>query len=264
MSGFDTNWLALREPADRAARHAGLMDSLSDYLRGQDAPLVLDIGCGTGSTFRSLAGLLPAGTRWRMLDNDPLLLDEAERRIGTACDVTFHRHDLNDLDGLPLDGVSVVTASALFDLCSERFCAQLAERLAAAGCGLYAALNYDGTMRWFPEHPRDTGMVELFNRHQRTDKGLGPALGPDAVACLTRQFAMRGFSIRTGNSPWQLADDMAELNTELLKGLRTPLIEMSGATDDAIDQWLTYRLAQLGKPDSSYLVGHTDILALPG
>ncbi|MCD2184655.1 class I SAM-dependent methyltransferase [Rhizobium sp. GN54] len=263
MSGFDTHWLALREPADRAARHPGLINSLAEYLRGQDAPLVLDIGCGTGSTWRSLAGRLPAGTRWLMLDNDPLLLDEAARRIGSDDDVTFHRHDLNDVEGLPLEGVSVVTASALFDLCSERFCAALADRLAAARCGLYAALNYDGSMRWFPPHPLDAGMVELFNRHQRTDKGFGPALGPDAVACLTRQLAKRGFFVRTGDSPWRLDADMAELDAELLKGLRGPLIEMSGVSDVAIDDWLAYRLAGLGKQRGSDLVGHTDILALP-
>jgi SAM-dependent methyltransferase len=239
------------------------MYSLAEYLRGRDAPLVLDIGCGTGSTWRSLAARLPGGTRWLMLDNDQELLDEAARRIDIDGDVTFHRHDLNDVDSLPLDGVSVVTASALFDLCSERFCAALADRLAAARCGLYAALNYNGKMRWSPPHPLDTGMVELFNRHQRTDKGFGMALGPDAVACLSRQLAMRGFSVRIGDSPWQLDADMSELNAELLRGLRVPLIEMSDLSDGAIDQWLEYRLARLGKAGSSDLVGHTDILALP-
>lgn len=263
MSGFDKHWLALREPADRAARHVGLMDALAGYLGDRREPLVLDIGSGTGSTWRSLEDRLPHGTRWLMIDNDPLLMDEAMRRIGKRQEVAYRRHDLNDLDGLPLEGVSIVTASALFDLCSERFCVALADRLASAGCGLYAALNYDGVMRWTPAHPLDEEMVDLFNRHQRTDKGLGPALGPAATACLSRHLAARGFRIMIEESPWRMDDGMAALQTELLRGLRAPLLEMSTLPEAAIDAWLEYRLASIHEPNGLGLVGHTDILALP-
>jgi hypothetical protein len=106
-------------------------------------------------------------------------------------------------------------------------------------------------------------MVALFNRHQRTDKGLGPALGPDATACLSRHLATRGFRIMIGESPWRMDDGMAALHTELLRGLRAPLLEMSGRPEAAIDAWLEYRLASIHEPNGSGLVGHTDILALP-
>ncbi len=263
MSGFDKDWLALREPADRAARHIGLMDTLAGYLDDRRDPLVLDIGSGTGSTWRSLEDRLRPGTRWLMIDNDPLLLEEAKRQIGERQEVAYRRHDLNDIDGLPLEGVSIVTASALFDLCSDRFCAALVDRLASSGCGLYAALNYDGGMRWSPAHPLDEDMVDLFNRHQRTDKGFGPALGPDATACLSRHLAARGFRIMIGESPWRMDNGTAALQTELLRGLRAPLLEMSTLPEAAIDAWLEYRLASIHGTDGSGLVGHTDLLALP-
>lgn len=263
MSGFDKAWLALREPADRRARHGGLTEALSIYVRSLPDPLVFDIGCGTGSTWRSLAGRLPAGARWLMLDNDPLLLDEAARRIGRDAGVTFRRQDLADIDALPLEGVGVVTASALFDLCSEPFCAALADRLASARCGLYAALNYDGTMRWSPAHPLDAQMVALFNSHQHTDKGFGPALGPDAAACLARHLAARGFTVRVEDSPWHLDAGSAELQAHLLRGLRRPLLEISDLPEATVDGWLEYRLGAIGTPGGSGLVGHADLLALP-
>lgn len=263
MTGFDKDWLSLREPADRAARHVGLMDALAQYLEGVQDPMVLDIGCGTGSAWRGLNERLRNGTRWLMIDNDPLLLEEARRRIGARQEIAYRRHDLNDIDGLPLEGASIVTASALFDLCSERFCEALADRLAAAGCGLYAALNYDGVMRWSPTHPRDEEMVVLFNRHQRTDKGFGPALGPDATACLSRHLAERGFRIMIGESPWRMDEGTADLQTELLLGLRAPLLEISGLPEAAIDAWLQYRLASIHGADGSGLIGHADLLALP-
>lgn len=155
-----------------------------------------------------------------LLDHDADLLEEVERRIGQDSKVGFRRHDLNDIDGLPLDGIAVVTASALFDLCSERFCEAVADRLASARIGLYAALTYDGTMDWSLPHPLDGQMVDLFNRHQRTDKGFGPALGPDATACLARQFAARGFNVTIGESPWRLDAGSTALQVELLNGLR--------------------------------------------
>lgn len=263
MSGFDKDWLALREPADRAARHDGLVADLARHLADMENARILDIGCGTGSTWRSLKDRMPGEVGWTLLDHDPGLLEEAQRRIGQDSQVAFRRHDLNDIDGLPLESVDVVTASALFDLCSERFCEAVAGRLASARIGLYAALNYDGIMDWSLPHPLDERMVDLFNRHQRTDKGFGTALGPDATSCLARQFAARGYDVRIGNSPWRMDASSTALQVELLNGLRRPLLEMSELSEKEVDDWLEYRLAAIGQPGSSCRVGHTDLLALP-
>lgn len=263
MSGFDKDWLALREPADRAARHGGLLDDLAGHLGAREHAHVLDIGCGTGSTWRSLNDRLPGQVTWTLLDHDPALLDEARRRIGAESRVAFRQHDLNAIAGLPLQGVSVVTASALFDLCSECVCTELADRLASARIGLYAALNYDGVMHWSLPHPLDGQMVDLFNRHQRTDKGFGAALGPDATACLARLLTAHGFSVRIEDSPWRMDTGTAALQAEFLHGLRRPLLEMSDLSEAVINDWLEFRLSAIGQPGSSCLVGHTDLLALP-
>nr|WP_272213688.1 hypothetical protein [Marinicella sp. W31]MDC2879643.1 hypothetical protein [Marinicella sp. W31] len=77
---FDADWLLLREPADRAARNGHLMDALTRHLAAKRRPRIVDIGCGTGSTLRSLAGTVPADTEWLLLDNDPILLRAAERQ----------------------------------------------------------------------------------------------------------------------------------------------------------------------------------------
>ncbi len=56
----------------------------------------------------------------------------------------------------------------------------------------------------------------------------------------------------------------ADLQRELLKGLRTPILEMSGLPTDTVDAWLQFRLAAIIEPGSSCRVGHKDLLALPG
>ena len=113
---FDAAWLDLREPADAAARDPGCWRPRRRYLGGGAAPVALDLGCGTGATVRAFGtragGALAAG-RPRP--------GAARRLRGAACRrAETVAADLADLDALPLAGVRLVTASALFDLASRR------------------------------------------------------------------------------------------------------------------------------------------------
>jgi SAM-dependent methyltransferase len=263
MSGFDKDWLTLREPVDRQARASSLVDELAQHLEASAAPSILDIGCGTGSTWRSLASDLPAATRWTLLDYDPLLLLEAERRIGVGT-VSFRQFDLNEVEALPLSDVTVVTASALFDLCSAAFCDRFCALLGRAGTGLYAALNYDGVMTWSVRHPLDAQVVEDFNRHQHFDKGLGPALGPDATEYLRQSLEYRGYRVHIDDSPWVMGPANSSLQEAFLLGLEKPMSEIGNLTQAEIGAWLKFRLSAISQNNSSCVVGHTDILALPG
>lgn len=263
MSGFDKDWLALREPADHAARNAGLVSELARHLDPMTDRRLLDVGCGTGSTWRSLSGSLPGDVDWLLLDFDPVLLGEAERRIGAGGRVRFCQQDLNDVDGLPLDGVAVLTASALFDLCSEAFCAALVMRLAESACGLYAALNYDGKIKWSISHPLDEQVVAAFNKHQRNDKGFGAALGPEAAASLGHHLRSAGFKVQVADSPWRMDHKFAALQVAFLNGFRRPLEEIGDLSEAEIAAWLSYRISAVDRPYSLCEVGHADLLALP-
>ncbi|MDH4440556.1 MAG: class I SAM-dependent methyltransferase [Rhizobium sp.] len=263
MSGFDKDWLALREPADRHARAQPLLDGLCRHLvEKTETPSLLDIGCGTGSTYRTLSALVPPATRWQLLDYDPLLLEEAARRIGSVEGVTLHRHDLNDLQSLPLEGVTFVTASALFDLCSATFCNRVVDRLAEQRTGLYAALNYDGVMEWSHAHPLDGQVVASFNRHQRLDKGFGPALGPDASDHLRLSLESSGYRVKVAASPWVLGAEKHDLQVELLRGMENPVTEIGLVSQSDLEDWMAFRLAAITRQDSSCVVGHTDLLAI--
>ncbi|WP_082352605.1 class I SAM-dependent methyltransferase, partial [Rhizobium sp. AAP43] len=262
-------WLALREPADKAARDAGLLNMLAQTLRdgnpeGKRPPNLLDIGCGTGSTYRTLSPLLPKNTRWRLLDFDPALLAEASARIGEDSPVEFSQFDLNNIDALPLAGTDVVTASALFDLCSANFCDRFVGVLAPTGAGLYAALNYDGQMVWSVVHPLDAAVTADFNRHQRLDKGFGAALGPDSTHHLAGALSAFHYRVLTAESPWVLDERSAPLQRELLEGIAIAVREIGELIPEKIEAWLTFRLEQADVPGSLCRIGHQDLLALPG
>lgn len=96
---FASKWLALREPADRAARDETLLNKA--ITAAGPTPVVLDLGCGTGSTVRTLSPLLPDSTTWRLVDNDQELLDIAASNLPWS---TVHLLDIRDTRSLPLDG----------------------------------------------------------------------------------------------------------------------------------------------------------------
>jgi hypothetical protein len=244
---FDPAWLDLREPADAAARDRGLLAAAAAHLGDG---LALDLGCGTGATLRAFAGR----GRWRLLDRDPRLLGLAAARCPRAQTVAA---DLADLAALPLDGVRLITASALLDLASGRWIEALAGRAAAAGVGVYAALSYDGGLAWEPALPEDAAVAAAFDRHQRRDKGLGPALGPEASAALARALARRGYAVRTAPSPWRLGPAEAALQAALVEGIAAAAAETGLATA----AWRQARLAASGSGRAT--VGHVDLLALP-
>ncbi|NDV86173.1 hypothetical protein GTW51_05600 [Aurantimonas aggregata] len=260
MSGFEARWLDLREPADMAARDPELLEAAAAYLSARPNALAVDLGCGTGSTLRTLGPLVP-GLNWRLVDNDPALLAEAERRRPPGSSVETLLADLGDLDALELRPARLATASALFDLASRDFVARLAGRLAREGIGLYAALSYDGTIVFDVPHAEDAAMVALFNAHQRSDKGLGPALGPDAGAALADELAGQGLDVRTASSPWRLDGGMSGLQTKFVEGMATAVRETGELAEAAIAAWLDARLAVV--ESSGCRVGHLDVLALP-
>ena len=269
MSGFSTDWLDLREDADRRARDRELMARVRQWLHpggpATQAPLVVDLGAGTGSTVRAFDQPIHRQVAWRLVDHDSTLLAEAQRRHGPQPHLETVVADLAQISALPLRDARLITASALFDLVSAGFIDALAQVLRTqcrhSPVGLYAALNYDGSTRWTPTHPLDDVVLDQFNRDQRRDKGFGPALGPDASDAIKRAFTQAGFEVRYAASPWVLDGADEALVAALASGIADAVAGGSGLDASALADWLRFRLAKA--PFGTCTVGHADLLALP-
>lgn len=284
MSGFSPEWLALREPADAEARSAGACGAI----RRQDgAPLdVVDLGAGTGANLRYLAPRLGGRQRWRLVDDDPAVLAAAVPALriwaeagglafaetagglqldgaSFACEVELAEADIAALDGcLPPPG-GLVTASALLDLVSAEWLRALAVRAAEARVSVLFALTYDGRLHCEPAEPADARVRALVNRHQRGDKGFGPALGPHAPAAAIAAFAARRYALRVESTDWRLGPESAALQRELLAGWHAAAVEIAPDERDVLDAWLARRLEHVAAGRSRLLVGHTDIAGTP-
>ena len=252
MSGFSAEWLALREPADASARSTALVDFVARPGR------LLDLGGGTGSNIRYLSSRLPSPQVWTLVDNDAALIAKAPPGVLT------HRADLNRVLDDPelFAGCAHVTASAQQDLVSERWLATLVLRSKAAGAAMLFALNYDGRIVCSPEDPDDELVRRLVNEHQKTDKGFGPALGPDAGTRATQLMAAAGYTTRQQPSDWKLTADMRTLQQELINGWAAAAQEIAPDKAAVIADWRAKRMAHIDAGRSRIVVGHSDVAAI--
>lgn len=260
MSGFDLNWLDLREPLDQQARDQTLLEKAARFVQGAERRTILDLGSGTGSTFRAMAPHAP-DARWRLIDLDERLLQEAARRHAHDNNVAYQHSNLNDLASLSLDEADLVSASALFDLCSQEFVDDLADRLVKLRSGLYAALNYTGEIVFGVSHPGDELMVRSFNHHQNSDKGFGPALGPRSTHALAASFDRPGYRVEIAQSDWLIDETAIELHRLFVDGMASAVVETGMLAQGKVNEWHEFRVAQA--ETSKCRVGHCDVLALP-
>ncbi len=260
MSGFSADWLALREPHDKRARNAEVLDAVVTAFAWHVSLNVADIGCGTGSTYRALSPRLPPTQRWRLYDNDLSLL---ARAAGPA-NVTTVPLDLSrDLEAA-LDGaVDLVTTSALLDLVSIGWLERFATEAAARRLPVYAALSYDGRAKLDPADETDAKIVAAVNLHQRTDKGFGPALGPAAAQAAIEQFERLEYAVMQGVSDWVFQPRDREIQTEILSGWATAARETGDLPIEHVASWLTRRRELVSQGRSKIRVGHVDFFARP-
>jgi SAM-dependent methyltransferase len=281
VSGFSTDWLALREPADHRARSPALLQELRSRFAGREAVTVVDLGCGTGSNLRACVPYLPARQAWTLVDHDSGLLAAARDRLSAWGDrveadgdrlrlakdstniaVRFVEADLADGAGALLGGgPGLVTAAALFDLVSPAWIEAFARHAAEAGAVFYTALTYGGTEAWAPPHPADRGMLAAFLTHQRRDKGFGPSAGPGATDALARAFGSLGYAVRTAESPWRLGRGDAALMGALAQGTADAVRETGEVPEPIVRDWLQARLQM--PATAACEIGHTDLLAVP-
>lgn len=271
MSKFAQDWLALREAADHRARNRILTGRLAG--RFQDSPgiTIVDLGCGTGSTARAIAGLLPGPQRWRLVDYDAAHLARAAELLGPVTDrdgrsiaVETCEADLSrDVPATVLDGADLIATSAFFDLVTRGFLDRLASVAAERGLAVYAALTVDGRLAAEPSDPADRAVFDAFNAHMLGDKGFGPALGPKAADNAVHLLRQRGFRVEVGRSDWEIGADEASLAARLLDGWAGAAGE-TGLVDAAeLARWTKRRRAEIAAGTARFAVGHLDVLALP-
>jgi SAM-dependent methyltransferase len=265
MKPFSADWLGAREPHDARARSPAVLDALATAVAGLSSIVVVDLGCGTGSTLRAIAPHLPVRQHWQLVDNDLGLLERAARFEPPhgATIVTKAVDLVRDLEAA-LDGpVDLVTASALFDLVSDEWLDRFVLETAARQLPAYIALTHDDSIGLDPPDPVDAAVISAVLRHQCRDKGFGPALGPGAAKAAIARFERAGYRVVSGRSDWRLQPGDGEMQTAVLD-------VWAGAAGDEralplaeVVAWLTRRRDLVAAGRSAIDLGHVDFFAVP-
>lgn len=244
------DWLALREPADAAARSVELVERL-DLRPGA---VIHDLGSGTGSMHRWLAPRLPGPQHWVLHDRDAELLGRAR-----AHSVETRQGDLTQLTAADLAGADLVTASALLDMLT----ADELERIVAACAGIptLLTLSVTGRVELTPADPLDVEISAAFDAHQRRTVGGRTLLGPDAADAAAEAFRRRGIGVEVRSSPWRLGAGQPELAAEWFAGWVAAACEQRPALTGAAAAYAARRLADAAAGRLHVVVDHRDLLA---
>jgi hypothetical protein len=261
-------WLALREPADAAARARALVDRLARPATGRW--VIHDLGGGTGAMGRWLAPLLPGPQHWVVHDRDTHLLEVAAAHIpgpaadGTAVSVEVRPSDITRLQPHDLVGATLITASALLDVLTADELAGLATVCAGARCPLLLTLSVVGRVALVPADPLDRRVGAAFDAHQRRATARGRLLGPDAVALAVEEFGRLGAEVLARPSPWRLSALQAELAAQWFTGWVGAACEQQAELAGQTAVYTRRRLAQASAGELAVTVDHADLLVLPG
>jgi hypothetical protein len=282
VSSFSADWLALREPVDEVSRPQSLVQKIIDALPQQEPLAILDVACGTGANVRYLMDRLPGAQRWLLVDNDEALLGQLPEQMktwgatreyevfestngvsmrgpkGTRL-LETRRSNIFTLDPALFAGRALITTSALLDLVSNDWLRIFVPRCREANAAVLFALSYDGRMRCEPMESEDFTIRDLVNRHQRTDKGFGPALGAEAVRVAEDYLQRLGYRVRREFSDWRISPTMVHLQKEIIAGWAAAALAASPAQESMIAGWRERRLEHVDQGRSRLIIGHTDL-----
>jgi hypothetical protein len=264
-----SEWLALREPADAAARAIDLIEYLGRHSSATGPWVIHDLGCGTGAMGRWLAPLLRGPQRWIAHDRDgDLLALAAADRPGPAADgaavsVETMRSDITRPDPDGLAGATLITASALLDMLAGDELERLVTACAGAKCPVLLTMSVVGRVSLTPAEPLDGRVASAFNAHQRRATGRGRLLGPDAVVVAAEEFRRRGSEVLVRVSPWRLGAFQADLARQWFTEWVGAACEQQPQLAAEAESYTGRRLAQLAAGQLQLVVEHADLLVLP-
>jgi SAM-dependent methyltransferase len=262
-------WLALREPADAAARAPNLVEHLGRRLPVTGRRVIHDLGCGTGAMGRWLAPLLSGPQHWIAHDRDAELLHvvvadaPGPAADGATVTVEGRQSDITRLRPVDLADATLITASALLDMLTADELAGLVTVCAAAGCPILLTLSVVGRVVVLPTDPLDGRVAAAFDAHQRRTTGRGRLLGPDAVARAVGEFGRLGAEVLLRPSPWRLGAGHADLTAEWFTGWVGAACEQQPELAAETEAYAHRRLAQAKSGRLAVTVDHADLLVLP-
>ncbi len=246
--------------------------------RTPDAPRVAEIGAGIGTMVeRVVADGQLAPRSWTLVDEQPGLLEEARRRLGSS--VPFPR----ELVAAPLEAwlatrpppFELVVASAFLDLVDTRRVLPLLLPLASHGGLFYFPITFDGLTALEPEIDPglDRQIMDAYHRtmDERTVAGRPSGDSRCGRHLLTLLPAAGSRIIETGSSDWivlprdgDYPGDEAFFLRCILGFFEESLSRRREIAGPDLGRWLAARRGQVDRGELVLIAHQLDVLACAG
>src|SRR5262249_28427260 len=114
-----------------------------------------------------------------------------------------------------------------------------------------------------PPDALDARIIAAVRRHQCSDKGFGPALGPGAAKAAIASFKHTGYRVVHGRSDWRLRPGDRKMQRAVLDPSAGAARDEGALPLAEVAAWLTRRRDLVAAGRSALHLGHVDFLALP-
>tara|TARA_Y100000991_G_scaffold140176_1_gene105653 strand:+ start:692 stop:1480 length:789 start_codon:yes stop_codon:yes gene_type:complete len=260
MHEFQNKWLNLRETVDRNSRNKRILYLINKFFKNKKNIRIVDLGSGAGSNYRFLKSRLLNNQYWSFVDISHQSTNYFKKNIKLSSKIkktNFKIVDvINNLEKINFNDYNLVTGSAFLDILPKTWFKNF-HKLNVDTEIVYFALNYNGNFKFFPKHKDDKRILNIFNKDQKSDKGIGEvAVGPDCTELINKVFK-RTHKTYVLDSTWDVSKNY-EFQIYFLNFCR----EIIQKNKLNFDDWLKFRLKSIKEKNSRFILNNTDFLAI--
>ena len=260
MHEFNNNWLNLRETVDKKSRNLRIIELINKRFNNNDEVSIIDLGTGAGSNFNYLKPKLKFYQNWFFTDislNSMNYFKQNLKLSNKIIKTKFQNFDvIKDLNKIKFKTFDIVTGSAFLDILPRSWFYKFYKLNSKTEILLFA-LNYNGDFKFFPKHKYDKNIVNLFNKDQKTDKGIGDkAVGPDCSNLIINTFS-KTHNTYLMNSNWDVVK-----NYQFQKYFLYFCSNVIEKNKIDYSSWLKFRYNCIKQRNSRLILKNTDFLAI--
>ena len=260
MHEFNNNWLKLRETVDKKSRNLKIIELINKKFSNHESISIIDLGTGTGSNFNYLKPRLKFIQNWVFTDISSNSINYFKKNINISrkiCKTKFQIFDvINDLQKINFKKFNIVTGSAFLDILPRSWFYKFHKYNTKTEIILFA-LNYNGAFTFFPKHKYDQQIVDLFNKDQKSNKGIGvKAIGPECSVLIKNVFKNTHHTYLM-NSKWDVTK-----NYQFQKFFLSFCNNVIKKNKIDYSSWLNFRKNCIKEKNSRLILQNTDFLAI--
>ena len=260
MHEFNNNWLKLRETVDKKSRNLKIIELINKKINNNDFVSIIDLGTGAGSNFNYLKPKLKFNQNWLFTDISLNSMNYFKQNLKLSKKIIKTKFQIldviKDIDKIKFKSFDIVTGSAFLDILPKSWFYKFHNLNSKTEIVLFA-LNYNGDFKFVPRHKNDKNINNLFNKDQKTDKGIGDkAVGPNCSNLIKNVFK-KTHHTHLMNSNWDVVK-----NYQFQKSFLYFCSKVIEKNKVDYSSWLKFRYNCIKQRNSRLILKNTDFLAI--